>query len=910
MPFQQFCYLPIFHLPMKRILFVAWLMVTFPVIASHIVGGEFEMIHISGNTYRINLILYFDKVNGAAGAKDQLVQAQIYRKRDRILMREVNLPLTQEAGVPYTQPECSRAELETDRLVYTTTVELPPGTYNDAGGYYIVWQRCCRNYSITNIVSQNPQAGGIGAGQTFYLEFPPVVSNGEPFINSSPRLFPPLSDFGCPFRPYYVDFAGVDDDNDSLVYSMITPLNTTSASALPTPSPGPYPDVIWRPGFGPTNIINGQPDMRISTDGLLTCTPQQVGLFVFAVKVEEYRSGKKIGESRRDFQLLVDEFCPLSEPPKIMGKKQGETAFTFDNAMSVLFPANTPDDERCIQVRVSDPDASRAEENFQEKISLRVVALNFRNRNLNNLISPSGIHVLQNGSTKDFTVCFPKCPFFEGGPYQIGIIAQDDACSLPLTDTLRVTVNVQIPPNQKPQFTPDITATITEGLDPVTWNWEAVDVDNDPMVISLLPGNFQLNNVGMSFFIDQQSAGLGSGRLVWDPKCNVYDFTGQNYFEVKVLSDDLDLCGFNKPDTLTFKLTIDLPDNVDPIIDSDLTLAPDERKITDVERKINESLVFKVTGTDANQDFLVLDVKGKDFLLSDYGISFPPQQGNQRVTSSFQWDLRCANINLKKKSDFEFQFIVVDNSNKCRFYKADTLDVQVKILPPDNEKPQLQLLSSPSATSLSTSLTYELGQPIVFQLEGTDADNFPSPDLLKLALKKADGNVIPTGFSFSPVEGLGSVNSVFSWQPDCSVFENDTYTNEYEFLFTLDDDRCFNAKSDSLLVKVTLRDVDGSDTEFLPPNVITPNGDECNDYFALEDTDHSECGDARLVSLPRDNCLNAFEQVQIYNRWGNVVFESRQRDFKWYAPEEAGGVYYYLVKYTRQEYKGWLSVRY
>ena len=79
------------------------------------------------------------------------------------------------------------------------------------------------------------------AGQTFYLEFPPVVKDGQPFINSSPRLFPPLNDYACPRKPYYVDFAGVDDDGDSLVYSLVTPLSTHSIIAIPPLLPAPYP---------------------------------------------------------------------------------------------------------------------------------------------------------------------------------------------------------------------------------------------------------------------------------------------------------------------------------------------------------------------------------------------------------------------------------------------------------------------------------------------------------------------------------------------------------------------------------------------------------------------------------------------------------------------------------------------
>ena len=93
-----------------------------PVMASHIVGGEFEVIHISGNNYRINLILYFDKLNGSPGARDNNIVAAIYRKRDNQFMQNVSFDSPSETNVSYTQPECSRGEIVTSKLVYSTQV--------------------------------------------------------------------------------------------------------------------------------------------------------------------------------------------------------------------------------------------------------------------------------------------------------------------------------------------------------------------------------------------------------------------------------------------------------------------------------------------------------------------------------------------------------------------------------------------------------------------------------------------------------------------------------------------------------------------------------------------------------------------------------------------------------------------
>ncbi len=903
---------------MKKAFLTLLLLISFPLVASHIVGGEFELIYVSGSTYRLNLILYFDKVNGLPTAKDQNVTVTIYRKRDNQFMGSVFLPRVDETNVPYTQPECSSGEIVTSKLLYSSTITLSPNLYNDPNGYFVVWERCCRNYSITNIYSQTPQGSNISAGQTFYLEFPPVVKNGEPFINSSPRLFPPLNDYACPFRPYYVDFAGIDDDNDSLVYSLVTPLNTTSQIAFPPPSPGPFPPVIWRPGYSLYNIINGNPDLRISTDGLLTATPQTQGLFVFAVKIDEYRNGEKIGESRRDFQMLVVDGCPKAEPPSIVGKKLTDASFTYNNSMSISFANTVSDGDRCIQVQVSDPDASKIEDNFTERISIRAVALNFK-KNVKQVLPSISTATLTNGSTKDFTICFPQCPFIEGGPYQIGIIAFDDACSLPLTDTLKIEVNVEPPANSPPYFVkpidPITSITINEGGF-YEADFEIRDDDNDEIFVSVASDGFVLADAGFTINIEEPRVnGIVKGKIRWDAYCDIFDFTNRTYFEINILANDVDRCDNKEFVSTNFKFNVLLPGNADPFIDTDLTPDPQERSVLNLERRINESLSFTVTGKDLiDNDFLVLDVKQRAEL-NALGISFPEATGIGQVSSLFQWDLTCANVDLKKKDNFLFQFIVVDNSNKCRIYKADTVDVQVKILPPQNTAPQLVIQKDGTVVNDNTK-TFTLGQSIRFDLTGTDVDVLPNMDLLNLTLIEAKGNVPPEGYVFTPVSGRGKVETVFSWAPDCSLFKNNIYENTYTFKFRLSDDRCFNVMADTVSLTIVLKDIESDDTEFLPPNVFTPNGDGCNDYFALEgiepcpfNPDNTTKPDD-LVSLPPDNCFHHFESVRIYNRWGNPVFESTDRKFRWYASDNAAGVYFYFVKFNDKEYKGSVSVRY
>jgi gliding motility-associated-like protein len=128
------------------------------------------------------------------------------------------------------------------------------------------------------------------------------------------------------------------------------------------------------------------------------------------------------------------------------------------------------------------------------------------------------------------------------------------------------------------------------------------------------------------------------------------------------------------------------------------------------------------------------------------------------------------------------------------------------------------------------------------------------------------------------------------------------------FTFLLNDNRCFNVKRDTLALNVTIKDVDSSNTGFLPPNFFSPNNDGINDFFAMVTWDEST-GDYVNI-LPPDNCTGKFVSIRIYNRWGLQVFESTNRDFRWTGEDLPNGVYYYVLKYTNKEYRGSVTLRF
>jgi hypothetical protein len=626
---------------MKRILVVVFLLLALKAGASHIVGGEFEIIHIGGNQYRVNLIYYFDVLNNGFGGvlpetMEPTITSAIFQKSNGAFKRNVVLTFVSRTNVDYTQPACSQGFIETQRILYSAVITMPDAEYNHPEGYYIVWERCCRNYTITNIFSQPPVGNNSpnSAGQTFYLEFPPVVKNGQPFINSSPRLFPPLNDYACPYRPYYADFAGTDDDGDSLVYTLVTPLSTHQTVAVPQLAPGPFPLVKWVEPFGLDNILAGAPDLKVSQDGFLTVTPTTIGLFVFAVKCEEFRDGIKIGEVQRDFQMFVVDGCSPADPPLIEARTlEAGSAFSSNENLTIAFASTVADVDRCIKVRVSDPDASRASDQFTENVKIKAIPLNFKGTNSNYVKMPTITSAtLINGSTREFEICFSRCPPFDGLPFQIGIVAMDDACALPLTDTLKVSVTIDGPPNVEPSFTtPNVNALVNEG-DKVTFPINASDLDNHTLIVNYLNDGFNLAQVGMTLTTVQHTNGAYQAQLEWDTRCNVYNFTQKSSFELKILVEDQNVCPTFDMDTMIVKMQVKLPGNADPIISTDLQ--SEEPNTYVVTRKVFEDLDFNIFGKDLiDKDTLVLKGVGTDFDFEQYLILFPGDSSNVGNTS-------------------------------------------------------------------------------------------------------------------------------------------------------------------------------------------------------------------------------------------------------------------------------------
>lgn len=287
----------------KLILLVVSLFVFSQSMATHIVGGEIFYDYIGNDNYRVTMIIYRDCFNGEPPF-DNPAYIGIFDQNNNLVRNlgvivnpdSVLIPSTINSPcfIPPTNI-CYR------KAYYNFVVNLPP----TSGFYYVVYQRCCRNNTINNILNPS-QTGATYIGQIKANSF---------LINSSPRFKALPPPFVCLNYPFVFDHSATDPDGDVIRYSLCTPLiggDTLTPQPI-QPSPPPYNGVVFVPPYSVSNMLNGTPGIQPlnidSITGIMTATPNTYGQFVIGVCAREYRNNVYLGETRRDYQLNVVP-CP------------------------------------------------------------------------------------------------------------------------------------------------------------------------------------------------------------------------------------------------------------------------------------------------------------------------------------------------------------------------------------------------------------------------------------------------------------------------------------------------------------------------------------------------------------------------------------------------------------------------
>ncbi|HRN99507.1 MAG TPA: gliding motility-associated C-terminal domain-containing protein, partial [Flavobacterium sp.] len=150
----------------------------------------------------------------------------------------------------------------------------------------------------------------------------------------------------------------------------------------------------------------------------------------------------------------------------------------------------------------------------------------------------------------------------------------------------------------------------------------------------------------------------------------------------------------------------------------------------------------------------------------------------------------------------------------------------------------------------------------------------------------------PTGGTWVDVDTTGALSGSNFAQFGLAV---GTYTYQYQ----IDDPVCPRVINIVMTVNTNCIVLPCTDIEV--HNAFTPNGDGINEHFQIDGINETEC-------YPTNT-------VEIYNRWGVLVYETRQydnadRSFKGYSEGRVTvnkndqlptGTYFYLLQYTTSE---------
>jgi len=594
---------------MKKIFFLLLLYCfSLSVKATHIVGGEFQLYWKQGYDYALEMNFYYDELSTIRYQSTELldedltIEVAIYEKNTNQLKQLVNLKRISDGFIGYKYVECTDYNstlVETRLLKYVVdnnseTVQLLPTQYNSSNGYYIVWERCCRNLDIINILGDDQ--GNVG--QVFYMEFPALsapIDGGYEF-NSEP-IFPIITgDFPCIGRPFTFNFSGVDPNGDSLVYSMVTPLqghatpNGAGAGAEPIPPfPAPYSQITWAylngsngPRYSATDAIPGNPPLSINAHtGILSLTAgvpnsftnvngAQEALYAFGVLVEEFRKGKKIGEVRRDFQFWTVD-CPVNPGPAITMLVPGitpGTTMTYNEIDTIKVQMEPKD--TCFPTLVSDTSTAILYPLAHTPMAQSIHITNITPNTPAGLLQFPAIVNLPTTETKEpvaktSSICFNPCYTLnidKDTVIDFTLVAADQSCPEPKTDTLRVKVLFIPPIVPKPNIT----------VGPITVNNVVVANDSIPILkpaqtidfpvtgtvngyTLTLTGNgrgFSFSEYGMIF---NTATGFDfvTSPYSWKVACNA---VGKSPFVLQFIASDKN-CGLNRADTSLITLKVE-----------------------------------------------------------------------------------------------------------------------------------------------------------------------------------------------------------------------------------------------------------------------------------------------------------------------------------------------------------------
>ncbi|MDX1903305.1 MAG: gliding motility-associated C-terminal domain-containing protein [Thermonemataceae bacterium] len=544
------------YLKRKILFFIAYFcMMTGVYALNHNAGGELYVTHISGNSYKIQVIYYYDATNyqeppanspiPISPSPPSLASVSIYRKINHQRVRNLSLPRVSSSFISLPNNICIDKDIKyrrLERIVYEVISTFDNATFSDGQGYYAIFQDYTRNNSvIENIL-------GSRVGISLYAEFPRVFDGASTFINSNPIFNTLTNIYICNGQTSNIDFSATDGDGDILVYSLADPYEALAITRNPRPTslppplpntyPYPLPLVSWESGFSANNAIPSNVGIPLSIDsntGQLTVNPAKKGVYAFVVKCEEFRAGVKIGEVRRDIQLFVDACQSVINTPTVRLLLNATPTYYQEGEVLTLNANSYPENE----IRL-DVEATIVLDVYRPKpVKFSITANNFINTGANRLvINPSQVEANASGLAK-VKLRIPEC-LEDNKIYDFTINASNQQCPNEGIGKLNVKIlfksrNTSEPPrlsivSSNPANITSNSFVLARPNDSISIELRAKSPDTnlkDSLEINIITSNFLYKDYNMVFSGGEKAVINTRATFSWQPTCDLFQINGK-----------------------------------------------------------------------------------------------------------------------------------------------------------------------------------------------------------------------------------------------------------------------------------------------------------------------------------------------------------------------------------------------
>lgn len=281
--------------------------------ASHIVGADLYYTHVSGNTYKITVVLYGDCGPASAGAFSALPSAtpSVCVYDGTSMMATVMLtPDVSGSNIEIT-PLCPG-----DTSQCTNPSSIVPGVkkFKYDGNYTLPYTS-----SLWRFVYQGYNAASGSAGRAAAITNIPSAGatmiqlidtlNNTTYNNSSPALTVSQQTFFCNAQHDNYTPGIVDPEGDSVVVSLVSAINGSGSSGCSSSGGSvSYTGSAW-----PGTPVSAIEPLQVLTDsfsvdnssGKLLFHPNALQRAVVVYNIREFRAGTLVGTSQREMTVLV-----------------------------------------------------------------------------------------------------------------------------------------------------------------------------------------------------------------------------------------------------------------------------------------------------------------------------------------------------------------------------------------------------------------------------------------------------------------------------------------------------------------------------------------------------------------------------------------------------------------------------